>query len=310
LHKTLHRGQLVDFDLTRNGVQVIIDWVVAYFTPNTPKHGHSTVQDALRGAQAIVSTERMPLILQHAGHSRTIIGYEIVKGAKGKDNTINLLLFDPSKRPPTELREVALGTTSRTGSGQPHPDDTSKSHTSRLSHSPSSSPLKSVSRHMSPSRLLHKVGKAAHSAHTHSPLGMRKRKPSGQENGVEVEVVNGTGSAVQPEVVDVDTLPSSGHQRPARPPASKRRRSDSDSNIRGRLGSVEGNTITPVPGSSRTRSADAVDDGDEDDDIICLNVPPVATGSFRPPPGHATVDVDLSPAKVLSLFRLNPKQLG
>jgi hypothetical protein len=34
----------------------------------------------------------MPLILQHAGHSRTIIGYEV-----SKKGIVNLLVFDPSK---------------------------------------------------------------------------------------------------------------------------------------------------------------------------------------------------------------------
>jgi hypothetical protein len=72
-----------------SGTQTVIDWVVEYFSGPAKKRGN--LEDALRGASPIMSTDRMPLVLQHAGHSRTIIGYEQTK------NGVNLLLFDPSK---------------------------------------------------------------------------------------------------------------------------------------------------------------------------------------------------------------------
>lgn len=53
--------------------------------------GPSTIDEALRSGPVVV-TDKMPLILQHAGHSRTIIGIE-----RARNNTINLLTFDPSQ---------------------------------------------------------------------------------------------------------------------------------------------------------------------------------------------------------------------
>jgi hypothetical protein len=205
----LFSAQLVDFDLSRAGPQALTDWVVSYFTPPVKHSATATIEDALRGASAITVTERMPLVLQHAGHSRTIIGYEQAAGGN-----VNLLLFDPSRRPSTELREAALG----------------------LSRPAHRSRLQSMSRHMSPSRLLHK-------------LHHRKRTP---------EVID----------VDADEVPP------------KRQRSGSP---------------TRAPAN---------------DDVICLEVPPVAIGPSRPPPGASKVEVNLNPTKVIGFFRLNPKQLG
>lgn len=48
--------------------------------------------DALRGASPVTCTDRIPIILQHQGHSRTIIGYEV-----SKTGLVNLLMFDPAK---------------------------------------------------------------------------------------------------------------------------------------------------------------------------------------------------------------------
>jgi hypothetical protein len=205
----LFSAQLVDFDLSKAGPQALTDWVVSYFNPPVKHSATATIEDALRGASAITVTERMPLVLQHAGHSRTIIGYEQAAGGG-----VNLLLFDPSRRPSTQLREAALGL------ARP-------AHRSRL---------QSMSRHMSPSRLLHK-------------LHHRKRTP---------EVID----------VDADEVPP------------KRRRSGSPARA-------------PV-----------------NDDVICLEVPPVAIGPSRPPPGASKVEVNLNPSKVIGFFRLNPKQLG
>lgn len=60
-----------------------------YFAAESDKQ--STVNDALRGATPVVVTDKMPFILQHQGHSRTIIGFE-----RRKDGTISLLMFDPT----------------------------------------------------------------------------------------------------------------------------------------------------------------------------------------------------------------------
>ncbi|EIN07686.1 DUF1671-domain-containing protein [Punctularia strigosozonata HHB-11173 SS5] len=101
-------AQLVDFDLTTTprGVSALLDWIQSYFTPpalpaNTD--GTANVADALRGAAPVVCTDRMPLVLQHAGHSRTVVGYELARGGE-----VRLLIFDPSRKPKRELRQAGL----------------------------------------------------------------------------------------------------------------------------------------------------------------------------------------------------------
>ncbi|KAF7796876.1 hypothetical protein EIP86_008061 [Pleurotus ostreatoroseus] len=81
---------LVDFDFAKGGSSPLIKWILEYFTQDPPKQ--ATVNDALRSASPIVVTERLPIILQHEGHSRTVVGYERLD--KGP---INLFMFDPSK---------------------------------------------------------------------------------------------------------------------------------------------------------------------------------------------------------------------
>ncbi|KAG2348536.1 DUF1671-domain-containing protein [Suillus weaverae] len=96
-------SQLVDFDLSKNekGIQVMIDWIVQYFSPPNPKQG--TVTDVLRGASPVIATDKMPLVLQFNGHSQTVIGYEI-----SKNGDTNLLVFDPSRPPRLSMRRAAI----------------------------------------------------------------------------------------------------------------------------------------------------------------------------------------------------------
>ena len=71
-------------------VTPLLNWIRCYFDGDT--QGQSTsAQERWRGATPVVISTRMPLILQHQGHSRTIVGYEIAKYG----GTI-LLAFDPS----------------------------------------------------------------------------------------------------------------------------------------------------------------------------------------------------------------------
>ncbi|KAJ7929281.1 peptidase family C78-domain-containing protein [Mycena leptocephala] len=107
-------SKLVDFDLKTNarGADLLTDWVVEYFsqphgsvdTNNVVQNPRpKTINDVLIGASPVVVTSRMPLILQHAGHSRTIIGYEV-----SKKGIVSLLVFDPSKIPNKCLRQAGL----------------------------------------------------------------------------------------------------------------------------------------------------------------------------------------------------------
>jgi hypothetical protein len=98
--------ELVDFDLKKErrgmaygaedcsdslamaGVKPLVDWIISYFTPsdsNPPR----TINDALSSASPVTLTNKLPLIFQQKGHSRMVIGYEILKGGD-----INLLVFD------------------------------------------------------------------------------------------------------------------------------------------------------------------------------------------------------------------------
>jgi len=73
------------------GLQILINWVVDYFsvketTDTSPKNAFESMK-----IPQIVVTEKMPIILQLKGHSRTIIGYEV-----DKNGVSNLLTFDPA----------------------------------------------------------------------------------------------------------------------------------------------------------------------------------------------------------------------
>ncbi|KAH7107726.1 peptidase family C78-domain-containing protein [Auriculariales sp. MPI-PUGE-AT-0066] len=95
-------AKLIDFP-TANP-RLVLQWVKDYFDPPTDKSITANALDALRGGgSAIVVTGKMPLVLQHAGHSRTIIGIEI-----NRLGEMNLLLFDPSKKPARQIREAGL----------------------------------------------------------------------------------------------------------------------------------------------------------------------------------------------------------
>jgi len=75
-------------------VELVVEWIVDYFSPKLANDKPVNINDALRGASPIVVTDRMPLILQHSGHSRAVVRYEMSKSGE-----VNLLVFDPSLLP-------------------------------------------------------------------------------------------------------------------------------------------------------------------------------------------------------------------
>lgn len=97
-------AQLVEFNLKNQteGIDLVIKWVVDYFTPKETIDKPTNIFESLTNSPVRI-TDKMPLILQHDGHSRTIIGYEI-DGC----GVTNLLMFDPAYRPSSELRSKAL----------------------------------------------------------------------------------------------------------------------------------------------------------------------------------------------------------
>ncbi|KAG0749565.1 hypothetical protein G6F57_004178 [Rhizopus arrhizus] len=79
------RSTIIDFH--QPGPQKLhkdmFDWIQSYFTSNiTTKKG-----------KKVYTTHRPPLYLQHQGHSRTVVGIEILKSGKR-----NLIIFDPGRR--------------------------------------------------------------------------------------------------------------------------------------------------------------------------------------------------------------------
>ncbi|KIK98829.1 hypothetical protein PAXRUDRAFT_823439 [Paxillus rubicundulus Ve08.2h10] len=111
---------LVDFSLgnSRNGFTELTDWVVGYFSDSFKRQGN--VNDVLRHATPVVATDKMPVIMQYEGHSVTIVGYELAK-----NGVVNLLVFDPSRKPDKNLRQAALAGPSNvtwTASSSPLPE--------------------------------------------------------------------------------------------------------------------------------------------------------------------------------------------
>jgi hypothetical protein len=105
------RVELVDFNLKNNprgallldevnevafmsliGPEIVTNWVVDYFTPKATPTERSNMYQMLQGASPVVVTNQMPVILQHDGHSRTIVGYEV-----DKRGVVNLITFDPGR---------------------------------------------------------------------------------------------------------------------------------------------------------------------------------------------------------------------
>ncbi|KAM5539029.1 hypothetical protein V8D89_007252 [Ganoderma adspersum] len=98
-------AQLVDFPELKDGIEPLLQWIMHYFSGEEPRRNSTstTVGERLLGAQAVVVTDKPPIILQHKGHSRTIVGMEQVK-----NGVINLLTFDPGRRLTSHIRQIGL----------------------------------------------------------------------------------------------------------------------------------------------------------------------------------------------------------
>jgi len=121
-------SRLIDFDTPDGNVTPLLDWVKQYFDTQTEDHPTS-VQERWRAATPVVISDRMPLILQHQGHSRTIIGYEIAK-----DGSTTLLTFDPAIRmTQLDIRRTALSSLNLSKQRTGHVSD-SKHNTTSTGH--------------------------------------------------------------------------------------------------------------------------------------------------------------------------------
>lgn len=85
-------------------VAPLVQWVVSYFSKSTAQGSSGkTVNDFLNGKSPIQVTDAMPLILQHKGHSRLIVGYEVMQ-----DKSINFISFDSATTIPVDMRTAAV----------------------------------------------------------------------------------------------------------------------------------------------------------------------------------------------------------
>lgn len=64
----------------------MLDWIQSYFTS-------ATTATTANQNKTVYITNRPPLYLQHQGHSRTVVGIELLKSGKR-----NLIMFDPGRR--------------------------------------------------------------------------------------------------------------------------------------------------------------------------------------------------------------------
>jgi len=98
-------SKLVDFKFddghSAQGLEDMKKWIKDYFN-SSPETADPT-DDILRSSSPVKSTNKMPLILQHRGHSRTIVGY-----METKKNETFLLQFNPSDSLPSKVRKTAL----------------------------------------------------------------------------------------------------------------------------------------------------------------------------------------------------------
>ncbi|KAI8141021.1 peptidase family C78-domain-containing protein [Fennellomyces sp. T-0311] len=81
------RSTILDFHRPtgpNNSHDRMFDWIQAYF---------ETAIDENTKDKVVHVTDRPPLYLQHSGHSRTVIGIELLKDGKR-----NLIMFDPGRR--------------------------------------------------------------------------------------------------------------------------------------------------------------------------------------------------------------------
>lgn len=181
--------------LAETPVTALTRWIVNYFD-NVPQPGMSnglepqstqmTPSSASRTGtgnsdafarmknDAVIVSDRMPIILQHNGHSRTIVGYELTR-----NNTINLLIFDPApaKKPYGDLRKAALAMYHRSAESTKHPAVNPRSQDSPASSSqhPSHSLASKTSRILQQIRHLSPKPKER----SPSPASKRRRGSSG-----------------------------------------------------------------------------------------------------------------------------------
>lgn len=212
------------------GAKTITDWVVQYFTP--PAAGPSKPANAFQALSSspVLSTDKIPLILQRSGHSQMIIGYEVLK-----NGTIQLLLYDAfmsvvvlscftyhyslTISPVDGKLSSAARRLYQTSRGEPPlPESSSIASTSTST----SSPLNTMN------HFLHKDSAMKHPGKRHtiqeSSARPTKRSKSSEENENEVIMISSDIEEDSTEMVRADVRgqnsPASGSSHTANPVAN------------------------------------------------------------------------------------------
>ncbi|KAI7851758.1 peptidase family C78-domain-containing protein [Circinella umbellata] len=78
-----------------NTHETLFDWIQSYFQNAVSKQDENEEDDHPTDMKdkTVYITQRPPLYLQHSGHSRTVIGIELLQNGKR-----NLIMFDPGRR--------------------------------------------------------------------------------------------------------------------------------------------------------------------------------------------------------------------
>ncbi|KAG0191879.1 hypothetical protein DFQ28_010740 [Apophysomyces sp. BC1034] len=105
------RCTIIDFHQRsgpNNSHDALFDWIQSYFEstekekekPQVDRNALDLLMESSR-KKLVHITDRPPLYLQHSGHSRTVIGIELLK-----DGNRNLIMFDPGRRMLRSTRSV------------------------------------------------------------------------------------------------------------------------------------------------------------------------------------------------------------
>ncbi|CAE6479137.1 unnamed protein product [Rhizoctonia solani] len=111
-------ARLVDFPNNGYAHLALIQWLTAHFMEHS-----SDLSSGSKGAHTIphvYMSTKMPIVLQHKGHSRTIVGIEFTKSGG-----TNLLIYDPARRPSAAVHKAGIkvhasGVSSISSSTLPH----------------------------------------------------------------------------------------------------------------------------------------------------------------------------------------------
>src|SRR5436190_24149616 len=98
MHSNPSRCLVLDFEFEKPPYEFsLVKYVEDYFKCSNPQTSDSSTSSCR-------ISDRPPLYFQHSGHSRTIIGIERLKS-----NKINLLIFDPGRKPSSVIKDYAAG---------------------------------------------------------------------------------------------------------------------------------------------------------------------------------------------------------